>query len=197
MRTLITALRALGFFTVLTGIVYPLLVTGIARLAFPDKADGSLIVKNNRVIGSRLIGQQFDSTIYFFSRPSAVSYNPLPSGASNLGLTNPELKKKVDERAFRFNILNGSDSLNVVPSEMLFASGSGLDPHISVLSAELQVDRIARARGFDQKSKMELINTIGKMTEEPQFGFLGVQKINVLLLNIELDKKGDFNSANR
>ncbi len=126
MKTLITSIRILLFFTILTGIVYPLFVTGIVQFAFKDKANGSLIVKGNNVIGSKLIGQQFDSTIYFSSRPSAVSYNPLPSGGSNLGPTSVKLKNHVHERTILFNAINGYDSLKVVPSEMLFASASGL-----------------------------------------------------------------------
>lgn len=188
MKTFITSLRIFLFFTILTGIVYPLFVTGIVRLAFPVQANGSLILKDNKMIGSELIGQQFDSTIYFSSRPSAIVYNPLPSGGSNYGLTNLKLKKLVHERAIQFNAFNGFDSLNVVPSEMLFASASGLDPHISPAAAVLQVDRIVRSRKFDDTRKMKLLNSIKELTEAPQYGFLGIERVNVLALNIELDK---------
>ncbi len=188
MKTLITSIRILLFFTILTGIVYPIFVTGIVQFAFKYKANGSLIVKGNNVIGSKLIGQQFDSTIYFSSRPSAVSYNPLPSGGSNLGPTSVKLKNYVHGRTILFNAINGYDSLKVVPSEMLFASASGLDPHISNAAAVLQVDRIARSRNLDNNQRMNLLNTIAKLTEAPQYGFLGIERINVLTLNIELDK---------
>jgi potassium-transporting ATPase KdpC subunit len=197
MKNIIISLKIFLVFTVLTGIIYPLFVTGITQLAFPVKANGSLILKDNKIIGSRLIGQQFDSTIYFCSRPSAISYSPLPSGGSNLGLTNLKLKKLVHERGIQFNAFNGFDSLKFVPSEMLFASGSGLDPHISAASAVLQADRIARSRNLDNNKKMKLLNTINNLTEAPQYGFLGIERINVLRLNIELDKLDKSTTINR
>jgi K+-transporting ATPase ATPase C chain len=188
MKTLFTALKIFLFFTVLTGIIYPLLVTGIAQVVFPVKANGSLIIKDNKTIGSELIGQQFDSAIYFSSRPSAVSYNPLPSGGSNYGLTNSKLKNLVEERKQQFIVFNQLDSLMVIPSEMLFASASGLDPHISPVAALLQVERIAKARKYDQNQKQLLLQSISKHTENPQFFFFGEERINVLVLNLELDK---------
>ncbi|MFH1119681.1 MAG: potassium-transporting ATPase subunit KdpC [Bacteroidota bacterium] len=197
MKTFIISLRVFLFFTVLTGIIYPLFVTGIAQIAFPAKANGSLIIKDNKLIGSNLIGQQFNSSIYFISRPSAISYNPLPSGGSNYGLTNLKQKNLVNERANKFNAFNGFDSLKVVPSEMLFASGSGLDPHISSASAVMQVDRIVRSRNLDTNKRMKLMNTIKEFTEAPQYGFLGIERINVLALNIELDKLDKTNAAIR
>jgi K+-transporting ATPase ATPase C chain len=187
MKTLFTALKIFLFFTVLTGIVYPLLVTGMAQVLFPVKANGSLIIKNNKTIGSELIGQQFDSAIYFSSRPSAVSYNPLPSGGSNYALTNARLKYLVDERKQKFISFNQLDSLTVIPSVMLFASASGLDPHISPGAALLQVERIVKARNFNQNQKQLLLQSINKHTENPRFTFLGEERINVLLLNLELD----------
>jgi K+-transporting ATPase ATPase C chain len=188
MKTLIISIKIFLFFTILTGIIYPLFVTGIAQVVFPAKANGSLIVKNNQVIGSELIGQQFDSTIYFSSRPSAVSYNPLPSGGSNFGLTNVKLKNLVAERRLAFNTLNQLDSLAEIPSEMLFASASGLDPHISPEAASLQVNRIAKARNFNAEQKQKLINCVKDLSESPQFLFLGEARVNVLLLNLEADK---------
>lgn len=187
MKTLITSLRILLFFTILTGFIYPLFVSGIAQLVFKQKANGSLIIKDKRIIGSELIGQQFDSCIYFSSRPSAISYNPLPSGGSNLGPVSDKLMSNVHERKLQFNLLNGHDSLKFLPSEMVFASASGLDPHISKAAAILQVDRIARSRSLDSKQKMNLLNTINELTEAPQFGFLGMERINVLALNLALD----------
>jgi potassium-transporting ATPase KdpC subunit len=187
MKTLIISLKIFLFFTILTGIIYPLLVTGIAQLIFPAKANGSMIVKDNKVIGSELIGQQFDSTIYFSSRPSAISYNPLPSGGSNFGLTNAKLKHNVDSLKKHFITYNQLDSNTTIPSEMLFASASGLDPHISPKAALLQVDRIAKARNFNNNQKQALIQCIDKLTEPPQFLFLGEERINVLILNIELN----------
>jgi len=188
MKTLFTALRIFAFFTVLTGIVYPLFVTGIAQLAFPSKANGSMIIWGNKAIGSKLIGQQFDSAKYFSSRPSAVSYNTLPSGGSNYGLTNIKLKELVSERKYQFIAFNQLDSLTEIPSEMLFSSASGLDPHISPMAAQLQVRRIVNARNFSSKQSTQLEKLIKQHTEAPMFLCLGEKRINVLLLNFETDK---------
>jgi len=188
MKTLIISLKIFLFFTVLTGILYPLLVTGIAQILFPAKANGSLIFKNNQLIGSELIGQQFDSVIYFSSRPSAVSYNPLPSGGSNYGLTNIKLKNLVGERKRKFIDMNQLDSLTAIPSEMLFASASGLDPHISPQAAILQVDRIAKSRNFTTTQKQKIRQCIGLLTKPPQLLCLGESRINVLMLNLEIEK---------
>src|SRR5665647_1077643 len=168
MKTLLISLKIFLFFTVLTGIVYPLFVTGIAQVVFPSKANGSLIVKDNKAIGSELIGQQFDSTIYFTSRPSAVLYNPLPSGGSNFGLINVKLKSLVAERKHQFIAFNQLDSLTLIPSEMLFASASGLDPHISPQAAMLQVERIVKSRHFSIAQKQQLNQLIEKQKEKPQ-----------------------------
>jgi len=188
MKTLIISLKIFLFFTILTGIVYPLFVTGIAQIVFPAQANGSLIVKGNKTVGSELIGQNFDTLFYFSSRPSAISYNPLPSGGSNYGLTNAKLKHSVDSIKRQFIVYNQTDSLTIVPSEMLFASGSGLDPHISPKAALLQVDRIAKARNFNNVQKEKLLQDIKSLTQSPQFSLLGDERINVLLLNLETDK---------
>jgi K+-transporting ATPase ATPase C chain len=188
MKTLIISIKIFLFFTVITGVIYPLFITGLAQVVFPAKANGSLIVKDNQVIGSELIGQQFDSAVYFTSRPSAVSYNPLPSGGSNYGLTNTILKNLVAERRLTFYKFNLLDSLTEIPSEMLFASASGLDPHISPEAAILQVDRIAIERSFNAEQKQELVNCVKNLSETPQFLFLGESRVNVLLLNLETDK---------
>lgn len=188
MKTFIISLKIFLFFTVLTGIVYPLLITGIAQVVFPGKANGSLISVNNKIVGSELIGQQFDTVVYFSSRPSAVSYNPLPSGGSNFGLTNAKLKNLVKERKEHFISFNHLDSLTEIPSEMLFASASGLDPHISPRAALLQVERIAKSRNFNNDQKQKLMKCIKNLTETPQFLCLGEDRVNVLLLNLETDK---------
>lgn len=188
MKTLWISLKIFLFLTVLTGIIYPLAVTGIAQVAFPSKANGSLVVRNENIIGSELIGQQFDSKIYFTSRPSAVSYNPLPSGGSNLGPTSLKLKSLVEERKSQFITFNQLNSETVIPSEMLFASASGLDPHISPQAALLQVNRIAKARGFNELQKKQLIRLIHGSTEYPQFFCLGEKRINALLLNLKTDQ---------
>ena len=188
MKTLLISLKIFLAFTVLTGIVYPLFITGIAQVIFPAKANGSLLVRDGHIVGSELIGQQFDTSIYFMSRPSAVLYNPLPSGGSNEGLTNIKLKELVTARKHRFYSFNQLDSLTVIPSEMLFASASGLDPHISPQAALLQVNRIAKARHFNDIYKQKLIVCINDLTEDPQFLCLGEERVNVLLLNLEIDK---------
>jgi potassium-transporting ATPase KdpC subunit len=188
MKTFFKSVKIFLFLTILTGIAYPLFVTGIAQLLFYKKANGSIIVKDNKAIGSELIGQQFDSSIYFSSRPSVISYNPLPSGGSNYGLSNTKLKNLVAERKKQFIVSNQLDSLTEIPSEMLFASASGLDPHISPQAAYLQVERIANARKFNTDQKQKLIQIINDLTEKPQIFCLGEARINVFLLNLEVDK---------
>jgi K+-transporting ATPase ATPase C chain len=188
MKTFIISLKIFLFFTILTGIAYPLLVTGIAQVVFNEKANGSLIVKDNQIIGSELIGQKFDTIIYFTSRPSAISYSPMPSGGSNYGLTNLKLKNLVEERKHQFISFNNLDSLATIPSEMLFGSASGLDPHISQMAALLQVDRVAKVRNFNATQKQNLVQCVKNLTETPQFLVLGKERVNVLLLNLELNK---------
>lgn len=190
------ALKIFILFTVLLGGIYPLVITGVAQLVFPEKANGSLIAVDNKPVGSKLIGQKFDSDIYFSSRPSAIDYNPLPSGGSNLGLTSEKLKQQVDERKLQFVKANQISENEPVPSEMLFASASGLDPHISPNAAIMQVGRIENARSFNSTQKQQLFQAINQLTEEPQFLFLGEARINVLQLNLELDKI-DVNHMNK
>jgi len=181
-------LKFLLFFTLLTGVIYPLLITGIGWTIFPRQSGGSLISKKGQYAGSILIGQEFHDKRYFFSRPSAVSYNPLPSGASNFSVTSKELAKLVRERQLKFTVENGLDSLISVPPDMLFASGSGLDPHISPSSALLQLERVARVRQFNKEQRQKILVLIDSLTESPQFICLGEPRINVLLLNLETDK---------
>lgn len=188
MKTLLISIKIFLFLTILTGILYPLFISGLAQILFPSAANGSLLTKNNQIIGSELIGQQFDSAIYFTSRPSAISYNPLPSGGSNLGLTSSKLKDLVARRKEQFLSVNHLDSLTQIPSEMLFASASGLDPHISPEAALLQVVRIAKARNFEDIQKQKLLQCIHELIEPPQFFIFGEKRINVLLLNLETDK---------
>jgi potassium-transporting ATPase KdpC subunit len=182
------ALRFLLVMTVLTGIVYPVLITGIAQAVFPGKANGSIIRMNGKIIGSKLIGQKFDSSSYFWSRPSATDYNPVPSGASNFGPTSRNLVSLVDKRSKTFLTANTLQSTLSLPTEMLFASASGLDPHISVIAARLQVKRIAAARHFNKDQEQRVNDLIRKNTENRQFGILGEERINVFLLNIGLDE---------
>ncbi len=188
MKTILISLKIFLFFTVLTGIIYPLAITGIAQLFSPTKAKGSLIYKEGKAIGSSLIGQKFDSSIYFSSRPSAIDYNPMPSGGSNLGLTSSKLKKLVAERKQNFITDNQLDSLANLPAEMLFTSASGIDPDISPKAALLQINRIANARNLNPSQKEVLIKLVQHETENLQFSLLGEPRVNVLKLNMALDK---------
>jgi potassium-transporting ATPase KdpC subunit len=188
---ILISLKIFAVLTVLCGIIYPLFITGIAQVVFPKQANGSLIVQDNKVIGSELIGQKFDSIIYFSSRPSATDYNPMPSGGSNFGPTSSKLKQLVADRTAQWIKSNPTTESEKIPSEMLLASASGLDPHISPKAALLQVDRIVKARKFSDQQKQKLLKIVTEQTESPQFSFLGETRINVLTLNIALDKLKD------
>ena len=188
---IIISIKIFALFTILCGIVYPLFISGIAQLVFSAKANGSLIVQENKVIGSELIGQKFDSEIYFWSRPSAIDYNPQPSGGSNLGPTSSKLKQLIADRTAQWIKSNPTSDPKKIPSEMLLASASGLDPHISPKAALLQVDRIVKARKFSDQQKQKLLKIVTEQTESPQFSFLGETRIKVLTLNIALDKLKD------
>jgi potassium-transporting ATPase KdpC subunit len=187
MKSLIISIKALLVFTILTGVFYPLLITGLTQTIFPVNANGSLIKIGDEIVGSALIGQQFDSAIYFSSRPSATNYNTMPSGASNYGLTNLKLKDLVYKRQIEFTAINKLDSLTAIPSEMVFSSASGLDPHISPEAAYLQVDRIALVRRYNNQQKDKLKQLIKNQTEEPQIKFPGNARVNVLFLNLEIN----------
>lgn len=187
---LIKAIKIFVAMTLLTGVIYPLLVLFIGQILFPYQSSGSMILKNGKVIGSELIGQNFSSQKYFWSRPSAINYNPLPSGASNLALTNKKLFEQFKKRKTTFFLKNKISNGVELPAEMLFASASGIDPHISTKSAYLQFDRIVSERNFNADQKERLFGVIKKLSQNPQLGFLGKERINVLLLNVELDKIG-------
>jgi K+-transporting ATPase ATPase C chain len=186
-KQIIITLRYFLIITIFTGVVYPLFISAISVIAYPDKAAGSLIEKDGKVIGSKLIGQKFESDKYFWSRPSAVDYNPMPSGGSNSGPTSAALQKFYKDKQKNFSEKNSIKDISAVPNEMFFASASGVDPHISPASAFFQVERIVKARNFDNAKKEKVIKLIDSLTENPQFGFLGNSVVNVLLLNLELD----------
>jgi len=186
-RQIITGLRFLVLIVILTGLVYPGIVTIIVSVFFPDEAHGSLIERDGVIIGSKLIGQNFDSPKYFWSRPSYNNYNPLPSGGSNLGLLNPLLAEMIMQRENTFLHDNKIIKDLNFPAEMVTASASGLDPHISPTAALLQVSRIAQARGMDKSGQDKLVILINDLTEERQFSFLGEPRINVFLLNLKTD----------
>jgi K+-transporting ATPase ATPase C chain len=184
----VIALKIFLVMTTLTGIIYPLVMTGIAQIAYPSKSNGSFIIRDGKVIGSELIGQRFDSSVYFWSRPSYIGYNPVPSGASNWGPTSDTLKKLSGIRRETFAKMNSLTDLLSVPTEMIFVSASGIDPHISPEAAVMQVERISAARHFSTGEKEKLSGILNDLTEKPQFLILGQPRINVLILNIELDK---------
>ena len=180
------AIMLLLLLTLLTGLVYPLGITALAQLLFPYQANGSLIVKDGRVVGSSLIGQPFDDPKYFWSRPSATapfSYNAAASSGSNLGPTNEALMKAVQSRV---DALKASDPDNgaPIPVDLVTASGSGLDPHISPAAAEYQVRRVARNRGLDEATVRQMV---AQHTQGRQWGILGEPRVNVLKLNLALD----------
>jgi K+-transporting ATPase ATPase C chain len=187
MKTLVVSLKVLLIFTVLTGIVYPLLITGIAQLVFPWKANGSLIKSDGKTVGSELIGQTFDSCIYFSGRPSESSYDATHSGGSNSGITSKSMSDNYERRKSDFLINNRLNNDSPVPSEMLFASASGLDPHISVEAALLQAQRVSKARHFSKNQEEQLFRIIKDCTERPQFYIFGNERVNVLLLNLKIN----------
>lgn len=177
MKTLLQSLRALLVLTLLTGVVYPLLVTGVAQLAFPKQANGSLAHEGATIVGSELLAQKFEQPRYFRPRPSAAGYATLPSGASNLGPTSAALAKNVADRRQQW----GQEA----PADLLTASGSGLDPHVSPEAALVQAPRVAEARGLPLERVTALI---AQQTEPPQLGFLGEPRVNILTLNRALDR---------
>jgi K+-transporting ATPase ATPase C chain len=184
---LLPGLRINLFFTLLLGIVYPLAVTGICQVAFPHQANGSLISQGGTVIGSELIGQNFTKAEYFQPRPSAAGndgYDATASGGSNLGPTNKKLIDRVQASAEKFRKEN-PDYQGDIPADLLTTSGSGLDPHISPASAEAQAERVAKARGASLDHIRALI---ASHTEGRDLGFLGEPRVNVLLLNLDLDR---------
>ena len=169
--------------TILLGLVYPLVVTGLAQVIFPDKANGQLIQRNGQVVGSRIIGQPFGGPGYFHSRPSAAGngYDATNSGGSNLGPTNQKL---VDRFKQDLPKLQAENPGTPVPIDLLTTSASGLDPDISPAGAEFQVPRVARERGMSEDAVRQLV---ARHTEGRQYGFLGEPRVNVLELNLELD----------
>ncbi len=186
-RQLWASLRMLTVLTVLLGLAYPLVMTGFAQVAFPGRADGSLVEKDGKVVGSSLIGQSFaGDPQYFQSRPSAAGdgYDPLASSASNLGPENPDLLKAIEDRRAAAAKLDGTAPADVAPDALL-ASASGLDPHISPRYADQQVARVAHERGLSADQVRALVE---KFTDGRTLGFLGEPRVNVLMLNLALDR---------
>jgi len=187
------SITLLGLMTLLTGGAYPALVTGVAQLTFPNQAGGSIVEADGRAIGSELIGQQFTKPEYFWGRLSAtgpVPYNAAASSGSNLGPLNPALK---DAAAARISALKQYDpERTMFPVDLVTASGSGLDPHISLAAAEVQVRRVAAARRIGENEVRDLVR---QHTHGRQFGVLGEPRVNVLPLNLALDQLGNDRAA--
>jgi K+-transporting ATPase KdpC subunit len=180
---------AIGFvvlLTLLTGVIYPLAVTGVAQLIFRDRANGSLISDNGQVVGSELIGQPFSDPRYFWGRLSATDYDAAASSGSNYGPTNPALLAAVQARIDALRAVD-PDNQEPIPVDLVTASGSGLDPDISVAAARYQVSRVAHYRGLNRDEVSALVD---RFTEDRQFGVLGEPRVNVLKLNLALDRVG-------
>ena len=188
-RQFVPAVAMMLAFTVLCGLLYPLAITGLAQIGFSGAANGSIAERDGQAIGSTLLGQPFSEPGYFWPRPSAAGdgYDGAASGASNLGPSNPELAKQVRTRAAAYRSANGLASDALVPADAVTASGSGLDPHISIANARLQAARVADERGLDVAAVRSMIDA---NTDERALGLLGEPGVNVLQLNLALDAAG-------
>ncbi|MFZ2656725.1 MAG: potassium-transporting ATPase subunit KdpC [Victivallales bacterium] len=185
-KTAMIAVTYLFFITLITGLLYPLAVTLLANLIFPAQSNGSLIMDGSAVRGSRLIGQEFKSDKFFHGRPSCASYDTMASGASNLSVTSSALKAEVDKRREEWQKTYG---ISRAPEEMLYASASGLDPEISPESAMIQVERISKARCYDELKKNQLKEYIKGKADPKGFAVLHVPRVNVVELNLMLEGK--------
>jgi K+-transporting ATPase ATPase C chain len=187
-RQLLPALMMTIALTVLTGLLYPLVVTGVAQGLFSSRANGSLVKVNGKVVGSSLLGQNFAGAKYFQPRPSAAGtngYDGLSSGGSNLGPSNPDLLKTVHDRVVAYRRANGLASDARVPVDAVTASASGLDPDISIANADIQAARVARVRSLPLAT---VLAAVARHTQNRQWGFLGERVVNVLELNLDLDR---------
>src|SRR6266404_1931199 len=190
MKLIIQSLRQMLLWSVVGGVIYPVVMTILAQVAFHSQANGSLVERDGKIIGSAMLAQQFQGTNYFWPRPSACGYGTGPSGiaassGSNLGPTSAPLHTNVMNNIAAFISGNNLPTNTVVPADIVFASASGLDPHISPEAARLQIARVAASRGLSQAKVKTLVD---QFTEPPQWGFLGQARVNVLLLNVALDE---------
>lgn len=183
MKNFITSIKVFIVFSVLLGLIYPLAITGIAQLTMKDKANGSLIKIDGQLVGSSLIGQKFDRPEYFNSRPSAVDYNASGSGASNLGPSSKKLIARVKETTSKEKLGNKK-----IPADMVLTSASGIDPHISLENAQVQIPRVAKIRNISEEKLNEIVN---KNIDSDFVGLWGQPGVNVLKVNIDLDKKSN------
>lgn len=188
------AARLLLAMTLVCGGIYPLLITGVASGFFHRQAAGSLVVSSGRIVGSQLLAQGSPAAIYFHPRPSACGYNTLPGFGSNFALSSAAFRDSVAVRRTRFQRENGLPADAAVPVDMLCASGSGLDPHISPEAARMQIARIALARHLEVQARQQLEACVERMTEQRQWGVLGQPRVNVLLLNLLLYNSEEFNT---
>lgn len=186
----------LFWMTVLTGFIYPLLITGIAQLVMPYHANGSLIRNHNQVVGSSLIAQRFSSDKYFWPRPSAVDYRTMPSGGSNFSQTSVKLKEEIEKRRQALATAYHMDAGGYIPEDLVFTSASGLDPHISQMAAYFQLDRVAKARGWDAANREIVQRIIDSLVEHNPRVFPGEPGVNVLLLNEAIDRYAKLSNNN-
>jgi potassium-transporting ATPase KdpC subunit len=189
-KLIIQAIRQTLLWTLVTGVLYPLAITAVVQLAFPRQANGSLVERGGKLVGSALMAQQFTGDRYFWPRPSAASYGTGPTGlaassGSNFGPTSAQLQTNVRSNAKALRDAHKLPADAPVPADLVFASASGLDPHISPGAARFQVGRVAAARGMPEEAVRALVE---RHVEPPQLGFLGEARVNVLLLNLALDE---------
>lgn len=192
MKPLLQSIRLLVVLTVITGAAYPALVTLLSKSLFPRQSEGSLVVRNGQIVGSALLSQRTTSDAYFWPRPSAgddgTNYVAVPSSASNKGPTSADWIASVQQRSAAIRTAHGMNTNSAVPADLVLASGSGLDPHVSPAAARLQLDRVARARGLSPEQRSSLTRLVESTVEPPSLGILGEPRVNVLMLNLALDE---------
>lgn len=185
MKTLIQSCMILLVMTVLTGVIYPMLVTGAGQALFRDKAEGQIVQRDGQAVASKIIAQKITSPKYFWPRPSGADYNAASSSGTNLGPTSADLKKQYEER--RKAVIEAHPGEGEPPQDLLFASGSGLDPEISPAAAIYQLNRVAKARSFNPEQTAQLKALVDEHTQRPTLGFMGEARVNVMELNLALD----------